>query len=811
MIRAVILFPILGLGLYGLGEWCRLKLLGEEEFSIGRIGRALGFGILIHGLLMTLLGFTGLLQPSIAAILTALPALVFWKIWYRDLRLIFRKSTWRPSTTLNVVEIVFLILIIALALVRLFTALAPNISWDATSHHYLVPAEWLKTGGFHDIPSIVFSYYPALTEAGIAGTMALGSDFLSNLYGWLFGALSILLLIGIGTRHFNGSAVELPLGNGKTFKVDRGRFVGITAAFIFTLLPGVGVQTSGGYVDLPLACWTLLSIDMIFELARRPAWPVLVSAGLATGAVLATKHTGLLLGVGLTVLLFWVLFAELDSGKPGAKNRWKYILVFLGLAILIPMPWYLRSVVLTGNPLYPFGFFGLPTPPHPPFTPSSWLRPDYDRSIPGLLSYWLYLVFEPKVAHDLGRNYSIAFPLLFPLVLLFPRIKPRARLITILSGFCVLFIYYLFPMETRYHIPFLPPVALALAILIASWVTGVNRSTGAWLLLIGEIIALCYLLFGTGISQLTDLSYEIKLQAIIVLVIVTLATIPLLIPKIIKHGLSPILIFLVVFGLCSFAFDFRVDGEQLIKRTKVVLNLEAEDAYMLRESPFNYGTIHHINHNMDPENMRILCLEPRLYRLEADWVTWYGLDEPVVPTTPAENVAIWYRGGFTHIMLGDDIALKALMYFNIVHQKNWDVPGLTPDGLVEYLREHPEEDKVRFRLEDLWTNFAGDPFTDRSRHFTHFWLPRELEIAMFETEERVGETWYAASRFEILTDPISLNQYAFVRDFREMVDTGGIKVVYTDELTYLFECDYEAYSRSHPDVDLETLGLLDED
>ena len=72
-----------------------------------------------------------------------------------------------------------------------------------------------------------------------------------------------------------------------------------------------------------------------------------------------------------------------------------------------------------------------------------------------------------------------------------------------------------------------------------------------------------------------------------------------------------------------------------------------------------------------------------------------------------------------------------------------------------------------------------------------------------------GEIWYTARRMDILNTPEKVAQYAFVRDFREMVDTGGLKVVYTDMLTFLFECDYPAYRRSHPDVDLENLGLLE--
>jgi hypothetical protein len=808
MIRAIVLFPVLILSLYGLGEWLRERFLGAEPFSPGRIGRAIGFGILAHGLLMTVLGFTWLLRPPIAAALTALPALLFCRIWYRDLVLLLKQIRRRPSPSLNTIEIVLLVLIVFLSLVRGFNALAPNISWDATSHHYLVPAEWLKSGRFFDLPSVVFSYYPSLTESGIAGTMALGSDFLSNLYGWLFGALAILALVGIGSRHFDGPPIEFQWSGGKSLAINRGRFIGIVSAFIFTMVPGVGVQTSGGYVDLPLACWTLLAADMVLEFAKRPVARTLIAAGLFAGALLSTKHTGIISLLGLFILLIWIVFAELGRKVGSAARRWALVLGFLGIAILLPLPWYIRSTWLTGNPFYPFGILGLATPPQPPFTPSSYIQPDYHRTVIGLLTYWLHLTFSPTVAHDLGRNYPLVLPLLFPLAVLFPTLAPRSKIITALSGFSILVVYALFPEQTRYHIAQLAAIALGLGILAAALAANPRPIFAASFLLLGEIIALWYLVIGPGKELLAGSDSAIRWRAEIVILLIALATIPLLTIRSGARKAAPLALFFLVLGIGTFIYDFRDDFSELGKRWKVVSNVEAEDAYMLRESPFNYGTIHYINHDMNWRNMRILCLEPRLYRLKADWVTWYGLEEPVVPTTPAENVAIWYRGGFTHILLGDDIALKALMFYNIVHQDGWDIPGATPEEMTGYLQVFPDDDTVTFRLQDLWTNFAGEPFTDRSRHFTRFWLPRELKLALFPAEEIDGETWYTASRLDILTNPTSLNQYAFVRDFREMVDTGGIKVVYTDELTFLFECDYPAYLRSHPNVDLETLGLV---
>jgi hypothetical protein len=143
----------------------------------------------------------------------------------------------------------------------------------------------------------------------------------------------------------------------------------------------------------------------------------------------------------------------------------------------------------------------------------------------------------------------------------------------------------------------------------------------------------------------------------------------------------------------------------------------------------------------------------------------------------------------------------------VVHAHGWDVPGATPDEIIEYLREHPEENRVNFLLQDLWYSFDREPFGHRARHFTHYWLPREIEKEVYPVENIDGVNCYVANRLDILTDPEKYAQYAFVRDFREMVETGGLDIVFSDQMTYLFRCDYPAYLESHPDVDLETLGL----
>lgn len=789
MIQAILTFPVLLLSLYGTGEWLRNKFLGTEQLWTGRIARALALGIITHGLLMTLLGFLFLLRPPVAALLTVLPTIIFFRIWWRDISAIIDVLRRKPSQQFLLIEILLLALIVLLLLLRAFNALAPNISWDATSHHYLVPSIWLKSGCVSDIPSIVFSYYPSLIDTGIAGSIALGTDILANLYGWIFGLLAALLLISIPLRYF-----DHPVKSG-TGIYRLNRFSGILAAFIFLILPGVGVQTSGGYVDLPLACFTLLTLDFIFQFWSMPTRPVLILAAISAGAVLSTKHLGILLYAGFLIFLFSAILANKEKTDRLTALK-KYLPQFVLISILIPAPWYIRSTVLTGNPFYPFGFFGLPTPPHPPFTPSSWIRLDYHRSIIGFLTYWHHLAFAPDVREALGRNYSIAYPILIPIWFLFKKLPSHGKVLAVLAGFSILVIYALFPVETRYHLPFLAPIALTLGILFPYIISEYNNYSGRILLALGTTATAIALVS----RQRTDLADFSMLFLLFSTFGPLLATDP-------RKLFKSLTVFLIFLSLVSVIYDFREDISESRKRYKTILNLEPEDKYLLRESPFNYGTIHHINNKMDFAKMHILALENRLYRLKASWVTWFGLKESVVPTTPEENVAVWYRGGFTHVLLGDDVVLKALMYFNIVHHGGWDLPGASPSEMVEYIRKHPEFDIVQFRLQDLWINFAGQPFDERANHFKKYWLPSEIKKERYPIHDLGGETWYTASRLQILTDPIRLAQYSFVRGFRELVASGGLKIVYTDGLTFLFETDYPAYLKSHPHADLEKLGL----
>jgi len=203
-----------------------------------------------------------------------------------------------------------------------------------------------------------------------------------------------------------------------------------------------------------------------------------------------------------------------------------------------------------------------------------------------------------------------------------------------------------------------------------------------------------------------------------------------------------------------------------------------------------------MNDNL-PDDALVLCIETRMYRLQRDWIAWLGLDDEPIPTSPEDNVYLWKKYGFTHIWIGDDTTVKTLMYFNI-----YNMPS---DG-----------DEIIFTLQDLWFDFFGRPFSNSviSEHFRKYWLPRDLKYEGFEwykDGERVrdeqGRPLYKASRKAIESDIRMMAQINFVKSIRELVETGGLHIVYPppggnikEELTFILRTDYDTYRQVHEDV-----------
>nr|MBA3272983.1 hypothetical protein [Chthoniobacterales bacterium] len=79
------------------------------------------------------------------------------------------------------------------------------------------------------------------------------------------------------------------------------------------------------------------------ESGSSPFWSSL-RAGVAIGLMLATKYTALM----TLPLLLLVIDAPFRAGW-----RWRHFMISAAIVALLAGPWYLRNLLITGNPLYP--------------------------------------------------------------------------------------------------------------------------------------------------------------------------------------------------------------------------------------------------------------------------------------------------------------------------------------------------------------------------------------------------------------------------------------------------------------------------
>jgi 4-amino-4-deoxy-L-arabinose transferase-like glycosyltransferase len=214
-------------------------------------------------------------------------------------------------------------------------ASVPPVSRDALTHHLAVPKLWVESGGIHERPDIVFSYYPQLLDVFYMLPVALGHDIAAKYLHFLFALLTALLIFLFVRRRIGPSWAAL-------------------GGLLFLTLPLIVKLSVTVYVDLGLVFFTtaaLFSVATWLEDTGRTRW--LVLAGVCSGLALGTKYNALVSFLVLSLLLpFFYLYRREDQHAE-QLNAVKFGVLFVALSMLVFSPWLIRNYSLTGNPLYP--------------------------------------------------------------------------------------------------------------------------------------------------------------------------------------------------------------------------------------------------------------------------------------------------------------------------------------------------------------------------------------------------------------------------------------------------------------------------
>jgi hypothetical protein len=213
-----------------------------------------------------------------------------------------------------------------------FHTLSLHIGWDDNTYHLTLPKLYLAHGGFRRVPFNVYSNWPHATELLFGLTLMLQDHVLAKLVHTLFLALLVWAVYRICRQH-------------------TGRCAALVACLLLLGNDVVLFEAERAYIDIAFALFFVVAIAWADEYLRSKRISALVMSGLCCGALAATKLSGIL---GL-VCVGAVLLAFHEPFLPREGKRLVRIGAALKLpALLLAVPWYLKSYLYTGNPVYPF-------------------------------------------------------------------------------------------------------------------------------------------------------------------------------------------------------------------------------------------------------------------------------------------------------------------------------------------------------------------------------------------------------------------------------------------------------------------------
>ncbi len=324
-LRSVAGLLFIFIGAHGVGSFLfKTTKLATDALWRAVFSMALGLGTLSLGTL-----FLGWLPiGTLAGRLTLLQVLWGFPFLY-GLRQMRHALKVRVST-ISFYSAIALTLTTAGGAICCLSAFSPITYYDSLVYHLALPSYYLTAGRVAPAPFNLYSFFPANTEMLYLFVLARFSEpeMVINLITFGFSGLTAAALFG-------------------WLRSETDEKTGWTGIALFMTMPAVLLLSIGGYVEIPLAFYSLLALKSFTNYldTRDKLW--LFASGLFSGFACATKYTGAITPIFLTLYLLWLIM-----GRKGTTV--KQGVVFCA-AVLIPFaPWLVRNAASIGNPFFPF-------------------------------------------------------------------------------------------------------------------------------------------------------------------------------------------------------------------------------------------------------------------------------------------------------------------------------------------------------------------------------------------------------------------------------------------------------------------------
>ncbi len=227
------------------------------------------------------------------------------------------------------------VLVAACALLLLIEAptwFAPPVGGDQEKYHLVYPRLYALAGGLVPTPWTFWGQQQWLENFLFTIAFALRGDVLARLLNAVAGVMAALALATLTRRHLG----------------DR---LGAVAGAVFFTTGMCWSQMTRAGTDTSVVLYAALAVSALLDWASSERAGDLrragIMAGLAGGSKIMALLVPTLVGIGVLAVL---ARRRLALGRAGGAA-----LSFGVLALVLLSPWYVRNLVETGNPLYPFG------------------------------------------------------------------------------------------------------------------------------------------------------------------------------------------------------------------------------------------------------------------------------------------------------------------------------------------------------------------------------------------------------------------------------------------------------------------------
>lgn len=499
-------------GIFGRGI---LKRLWPDLQFISRLQEFLfsttvGIGAL--GAAIFLIGLVHLIYPW-AIILLIFGALAFGL----ESAPSYPFDMWKAIQTIHLPPITCILFVVLLCIIAssVHAPLIPPFMHDGMNSHLEAPKVFIREHAVSFHAYINFNNFPLSIELCYLPMIMLDRPLMTQITTYFFFLMCLAMVYEFGRVYFNSPTT------------------GMLSAILLCLVPNFIGQFNHPTIDIALTFFIFTSGFALVGWLYGGKEKYLHLTGLILGLSLGVKYTAL---VFVILYVIWVLIQRILLENANVRATLAKIGLMLVIAVIAGCPWYLRNIVLFGNPFFPFyqPVFAeiLPIGTLSELKPQLQIneremlqRHAYTGSWTRIMTFLADLSYNPNPAggamkNQLGPLYIAILPLLFLMALkgflklvgkyifklpLEPKYVPPAWMcLFIILGYMSYWIFQVGVLQLRYLFPILPFMA-ALAGFTVSSILKLNMVNQRHILAIfiaacSGMLGICY--FNSGVQHL---------------------------------------------------------------------------------------------------------------------------------------------------------------------------------------------------------------------------------------------------------------------------------------------------------------------